>query len=129
MPTLKQKYLPVMVGYERILSISESDILLNKNELDIVLHDYNACLECESTEECKVFHGLRMYGERWYYDLYPKAMRNTKRLHFAFHKCPGPEERKLKISECITSERTDIPKGFYEYAGRVVNPFKQAGGE
>ena len=123
MTSLKKKYLPVLSGHERTLSVSESDIFLNQGELDIVLHDYNACLACEDTGKCRAFHGLRMYGERWYYDLYPKAMKKTKKLHFAIHKCPGPEKRKLMISERLTTKRTDIPAGFYEYAGKDADPF------
>lgn len=123
MPSLKQKYMPILAGYERILSIKESDIELNELDLQIALHDYNACIRCKGPESCSTYHGIMLYNKHTYYDLNRKALMLYKKLHFCLFQCPGPMERKLQISRRLTSRRDDVPSGFYEYVGEEKDPF------
>ena len=126
MTSLKQKYMPVLAGYEMVLSIKEDDIALNQSNLDIALHDYNACKSCMGMEFCRTFYQRKIDNRPTYYDLSRKGMKLYHKLHFALVQCPGPDERKLQISKRLSSERDDAPQGFYEYAGSVRDPFRES---
>lgn len=113
---IKSKYLPVIAGYERIISISNEDIKRDKHNLDIALHDHNACMTC--TGICGTYHGIQLHGRPAYYGLYPRGLRQYKRLHYAFFQCPSPEERKAQLEERL------ITDDFYE-CPEIRDPFKE----
>ena len=123
MDSLKFKYRSVLVGFEKY-SFSEQDIRLREPDFEQVLHDYNACENCEGTL-CKT--SLNYKCSDWYKHLkaktekcndkcYPQVFRGYYALShkgcslyqkpsFAVYPCPGVVERKEQIIQAMMSAR------------------------